>query len=92
MIFENSEEFEIGKGNQNEKDEKLKEKINNIIKENSNSNDVENDIERKKSIIQIKLFESSNGGYVVKFDRNQGEIEDFLKHLDNLKNLIKNML
>ena len=78
-IFENSEK------NQNEENEELKEG-----KENSNDDEIV--IKRKESIIQIKLFESANGGYVVRFNRNQGEIEDYHKHLNNLKKIIKNLL
>ena len=88
VIFENNKEIE--EENQNEKHEQLKEQFNNIKKEKSN--DAEILIKRKECIIQIKLFESINGGYVVRFDRKQGEIEDFLKYLDNLINIIKNLL
>ena len=85
VIFQNFEEIEE---NQDEKDEELKEED----LEKEKSNDAEILIERKESIIQIKLFESVNGGYVVRFSRNQGEIEDFHKHLDNIKIIIKNLL
>ena len=84
IIFENSEKFE--EEYQNEKEEEIK----NIEKEKSNDADIF--IERKGSIIQIKLFESVNGGYIVRFARNQGKIEDFLKYLDDLKMIIKNIL
>ena len=86
IIFKNLKE--IGEENQNEKDEELKEED----LEKDKSNDTEILIERKECIIKIKLFESINGGYVVRFTRNQGEIEDFYKHLDNLKIIIKNLL
>ena len=84
IIFENSEKFE--EEYQNEKEEEIK----NIEKEKSNDADIF--IERKGSIIQIKLFESVNGGYIVRFARNQGKIEDFLKYMDDLKMIIKNIL
>ena len=86
IIFENLEE--IGEVNQNEKDEELKEE--DLVKDKSNDDEIL--IKRKDSIIKIKLFESVNGGYVVRFSRNQGEIEDFHKHLDNIKIIIKNLL
>ena len=63
--------------------------------EMKNLKEEENDeilVERKKSIIQIKLFESLNGGYVVRFVKKQGEIEDFHKNMNNVKTIIKNML
>ena len=77
--------LKIPKKNQNEENEELKEG-----KENSNDDEIV--IKRKESIIQIKLFESANGGYVVRFNRNQGEIEDYHKHLNNIKKIIKNLL
>ena len=82
-IFENSEEIGI----ENENFEKKEEMKN--IKEEENDEIL---IERKKSIIQIKLFESLNGGYVVRFVKKQGEIEDFHKNMNNVKTIIKNML
>ena len=82
-IFENSEEFGIG----NENFEKKEEMKN--LKEEENDEIL---VERKKSIIKIKLFESLNGGYVVRFVKKQGEIEDFHKNMKNVKKIIKNML
>ena len=77
-IFETSEEIEIeGWGEL----ENLKEEKNDDII-----------FERKECIIQIKLFEYLNGGYVVRFDKIQGEIEYFHKNMNNIKKIIKNML
>ena len=78
VIFENSEEIEIeGWGElENLKDEKK----DNIL------------FERKECIIQIKLFEYLNGGYVVRFEKIQGEIEYIHKNMNNIKKIIKNML
>ena len=85
QIKENYQKLKFNAIFENSEEEELKE-------EKVNSNDAEILIERKESIIQIKLFESVNGGYVIRFNRNQGEIEDFLKHLDNVKKIIKNIL
>ena len=76
-IFENYEEIGI----ENENFEKKEEMKN--LKEEENDKIL---IERKKSIMQIKLFESLNGGYVVRF------VKDFHKNMNNVKTIIKNML
>ena len=88
IIFENSEEMR--EENQNENNEKLKEEFKNLEMEKSNDDKIL--IERKESIIQIKLFESINGGYIIRFAKKQGEIEDFHKNLANVKKIIKNIL
>ena len=82
VIFENSEEIE--EENENEKKEEMEDL------EEEKSDEVLND--SKNSIIQIKLFESLNGGYVVRFAKRQGEIEDFHKNMNDVKKIIKDML
>ena len=52
-------------------------------------NDFENGIEKKNCIITVELFESDSKGYIVKFDKKEGEIEDYYMHLDEIKKIIK---
>lgn len=49
----------------------------------------EETITKKDCVIQIKLFQSLNGGYVVRFVRKGGEIEEYYKKLDNIKSIVK---
>ena len=49
----------------------------------------EETITKKDCVIQIKLFQSLNGGYVVRFVRKGGEIEDYHKKLDRIISIVK---
>ena len=65
-----------------------------IVEENNNEEDNENtedEIEEEKSIIQVKLFESKNGGFIVRFTKKKGGAIDYYKYLDELRNLIKKL-
>ena len=57
-----------------------------------NIDDFEDTIEQKVSIIQVKLFESVNGGYLVRFVKKGGEIEEYHKNLDKIIRIIKKIL
>ena len=49
-------------------------------------------IAQKDCVIQIKLFQSLNGGYYVRFVKKEGEIEDYYKNLESIKSIIKKIL
>ncbi len=49
----------------------------------------EEGLTKKDCVIQIKLFQSLNGGYLVRFVRKGGEIEEYHKNLDNIKSIVK---
>ena len=49
----------------------------------------EETITKKDCVIQIKLFQSLNGGYLVRFVRKGGEIEDYHKKLDSIISIVK---
>ena len=62
------------------------------IEENNNEEDDENtedEIEEEKSVIQIKLFESQKGGYIIRFTKKNGGTIKYYKYLGELRNLIK---
>lgn len=74
---------------ENEEDNKLEEELDKLCGEN---NEECEEIERKESVIQIKLFESMNGGYLVRFLRKGGEIEDYHQNLDKIIEIIKKVV
>ena len=76
VTFENQEEEE---GEQNEEEQKLEEELDKLGLEDID--EIEEEIEKKESVIQIKLFESVNGGYLVRFAKKGGEIEDYHKNI-----------
>ena len=87
VIFETPEEEEEEK---NEEDKKIEEELDKLGLENID--DFEDTIEKKDCIIQVKLFESVNGGYLVRFVKKGGEIEEYHKNLDKIIRIIKSIL
>ena len=87
VIFETPEEEEE---QTNEEDKKTEEELDKLGLENID--DFEDVIEKKESNIQVKLFESVNGGYILRFVKKGGEIEDYHKNLDNIIEIVKQLL
>jgi hypothetical protein len=86
VIFEEEEEEE------EEIPEELKEELSKLgIKENDEN---ENDevFNKKDCIIQVKMLESVNGGYILKFAKKEGGIEDYIKNLKKVMNFAKQIL
>ncbi len=52
----------------------------------------EEGLAKKDCVIQIKLFQSLNGGYLVRFVRKGGEIEEYHKNLDNIISIVKKVV
>ena len=52
----------------------------------------ENDDLKKDCIIQVKLFESINGGHLLRFVKKSGELEDYYKNLKKIMSLTKEIL
>ncbi len=73
-----------------EPDEELKKELDKLSLENSE--EIEEVIDKKDCVIQIKLFQSLNGGYIVRFVKKEGEIEDYYKNLDSIKSIIKKII
>ena len=88
VTFEFADEEEE---DENEKDKKLEEELDKLCLEEGNE-ECENEIERKQSVIQIKLFESMNGGYLLRFVKKGGEIEDYHKNLNSIIEIIKSLV
>ena len=77
--------FEDELVDEEEPDEELEKELENLGLEDVD----EETITKKDCVIQIKLFQSLNGGYVVRFVRKGGEIEEYYKKLDNIKSIVK---
>ena len=73
-----------------EPDEELKKELEKLSLETTD--EIKVVIDQKNCVIQIKLFKSINGGYIVRFVKKEGEIEDYYKNLDNIKSIIKKTL
>ena len=74
-------------------EEKEDEKCNEEKEEDNEEDDenTEDEIEEEKSVIQVKLFESQNGGYIVRFTKKKGGTIKYHKYLEELRNLIKEL-
>ena len=81
VCFENIEEEKVEENNNEEKEEDNEEDDENL----------EDEIKEEKSVIQVKLFESQNGGYIVRFTKKVGGIMEYYKYLEELRNLIKEL-
>ena len=82
-----------------EEDEKEEEEIPKELEEElaqlgleENDENEENDLKRKECILQVKIYESVNGGYLLRFVKKSGELDDYYKNLDNVISLVKNLL
>ena len=61
------------------------------IEEDEEEKDLKN-IKGNETIIQIRIFESYNGGYLLRFLRKGGEQKDYLDKMGKISDLIKKMI
>ena len=54
--------------------------------------DINENLQKKDCVIQCKLYESLNGGYILKFSKKGGELDDYYKNLEILTSLVKKVL
>ena len=52
--------------------------------------DLKENIKGNKTIIEVKLFESYNGGYLLRFVKKEGELDNYLKKKKKIYSFIKN--
>ena len=65
--------------NEDDNNEELEEEINEELKKN---------IKGGKTVIQFKLYESYNGGFILRFVKKEGEINNYLDKLETIYSLI----
>ena len=82
--------FEENLEDKEEPDEELEKGLDKLSLEKNG--EIKVVITHKNCIIQIALFQSLNGGYLVRFVKKEGEIEDYYKNLDSIKSIIKKIL
>ena len=91
VIFEEEEEEEEKEEKEEEISKELEKELAELgIKENGE--DEEDDLKKKDCIIQVKMFESLNGGYLLRFTKKKGEIEDYNKNLEKVMALAQELL
>ena len=87
VTFENEEEYlEIT--------DEMKEELKNlgINEKELNYYDEENEnIKGKRTVVQIKMYESFNGGYLLRFIKKEGVLIDYLDNVKKIYSLIKEM-
>ena len=69
----------------------------NIIFENQEEDDIDNDEEseylrKENCVICIKLYEYIDGGYELHFVKKSGELEDYYKYFNKIKEIITQLL
>ena len=60
------------------------------LEENDENED--DDLKKKDCVIQVKMFESINGGHLLRFVKKSGELDDYYKNLDKITSLVKKLL
>ena len=70
--------------------EMLEELKNLGIEEDEEQEDNEN-IKGKDTVIQVKIYESFNGGYLLRFVRKGGEPNEYLDKMEKISALIKSI-
>ena len=84
-----------GKNNDEEEiPDDIKEELKKLGINDDDDEDIEenDNIKGKNTIIQIKLFESCNGGYLLRFVRKEGNEGDFLDKMGQISNVVKTIL
>ena len=49
----------------------------------------EETLQKKNCVIQCKLYQSINGGHILKFSKKDGELDDYYKNLETIISLVK---
>ena len=86
----------IFEGKENDNDEEIPDDIKAELQKLGIEDDEEIEenekIKGKDTIIQIKLFESLNGGYLLRYVRKEGNERDFLDKMEKISSLVKNVV
>ena len=53
--------------------------------------DENNEIKGQKTVIQIKIYESLNGGYLLRFVKKEGDQNEFMEKSEKIYSLVKEM-
>ena len=80
--------FDVCYENMDEENDEEENEEDNVEEGNE---DFKNRIKDEKSVIQVKLFESSNGGYIVRFTKKKGGTIEYHQYLKELRNIIKDL-
>ena len=85
VTFEKEEEdFEIP--------EDMKEELKKLgIYENEKNEEENENIKGKTIVVQIKIFQSYSGGYLLKFAKKEGVLIDYLEKVEKINSLIQKM-
>ena len=54
--------------------------------------DINENLLKKDCVIQCKLYESLNGGHILKFSKKGGELDDYYKNLEIIISLVKQII
>ena len=54
--------------------------------------DINENLVKKDCVIQCKLYQSLNGGHILKFAKKGGELDDYYKNLEEIISLVKKII
>ena len=69
-----------------------KEELKNIGNNVDEETEKDDNIKGKIMIMEIKIFESYNGGYLLTFEKIEGNKNDFLDNIKTISSLVQNII
>ena len=70
----------------------LEEELAKLDIKDDDENEEDDDLKKKDCVLQVKLYESVNGGHLLRFVKKEGEIEDYYKNLEKVITLAQELL
>ena len=70
----------------------MKEELKKLgIYENEENEEENENIKGKTIVVEIKIFQSYSGGYLLKFAKKEGVLIDYLEKVEKINSLIQKM-
>jgi serine/threonine protein kinase len=92
VTFEEEEKEEEKIQLSEELEKEIEEDLAKLGIEDNEGEDDDDDIRKKECILQVKIFESINGGYLLRFVKKSGQLDSYYQNLEKVINLVKEIL
>ena len=92
VTFEEEEKEEKKIELSEELEKEIEEELGKLGIEDNEGDDDEDDLRKKECILQVKIFESINGGYLLRFAKKSGQLDSYYQNLEKVIDLVKEIL
>jgi hypothetical protein len=92
VTFEEEEKEEEKIQLSEELEKEIEEDLAKLGIEDNEGEDDDDDIRKKECILQVKIFESINGGYLLRFVKKSGQLDSYYQNLEKVIDLVKEIL